>query len=184
MYRTKTMRASGLGAGFDCQHDWAEEARRGSEAKSRCSGPRVARFRPFAGALLLLLVASLAAGSVLAETGKPPERQAVIRGAKIYQNNCQSCHGQRGIGEPVYPWNLGKRDYFPAPALDDSQHAWHHSDEDLVKFILNGSPRTSRMPAWRGTLSERNVRDVVSYMKSLWSRRALECQGPRHMACM
>jgi len=133
---------------------------------------------------LLWLMIVFSAGAALAETGKPPDPQAAARGAKLYKQYCQSCHRERGAGEPVYPWHLGKPDYFPAPALDDSQHAWHHSDDDLVRFILMGSPRTSRMPAWKNVLSEHNARDLVAYMKSLWSPRILKCQGPRHMSCM
>jgi hypothetical protein len=25
---------------------------------------------------------------------------------------------------------------------------------------------------------------IVAYIKSLWSKRELECQGPKHMQCM
>lgn len=145
---------------------------------------RLAALPALGGIFLLLLLIALPAGTALAETGKPPDRQAAMRGAKLYKSHCQSCHGVRGVGEPVYPWNLGKPGYFPAPALNDSQHAWHHSDEDLIAFILQGSPRTPRMTAWKSTLSERNVRDIVAYIKSLWGPRALDCQGPRHMSCM
>ena len=28
------------------------------------------------------------------------------------------------------------------------------------------------------------ARDLVAYMKSLWSDQILECQGPRHMSYM
>lgn len=126
----------------------------------------------------------LTGGAALAETGKKPDPQAALRGAKLYTTLCQSCHGERGVGERVYPWNVGKPGYFPAPALDDSQHAWHHSDEDLLKFIREGSPRTPLMPAWKKTLSDGTIRDIIAYMKSLWGPRALECQGPRHMSCL
>jgi len=145
---------------------------------------RLAIFPVLGGMLLLLMLIALPGGAVQAETGKPPDRQAALRGAKLYQRYCQSCHGKRGVGETVYPWNLGKPGYFPAPALDDSQHAWHHSDDDLDKFILQGSPRTPRMPAWKNVLSEKNVRDIIAYFKSLWGPRAIECQGPKHMSCM
>ncbi|MDH5513301.1 MAG: cytochrome c [Gammaproteobacteria bacterium] len=133
---------------------------------------------------LVLLLVALPGGTALAETGKKPDQQAALRGAKLYKSFCQSCHGERGVGETVYPWNVGKPGYFPAPALDDSQHAWHHSDEDLLEFIREGSPRTPLMPAWKKNLSDKNIRDIIAYMKSLWSPRALECQGPRHMSCM
>ena len=133
---------------------------------------------------LLLMLIAVPGGRARAETGKPPNPQAAVRGAKLYKQYCQSCHGERGVGEVVYPWNLGKPGYFPAPALDDSQHAWHHSDEDLVQFILHGSPRTPRMPAWGRVLTEKKAEDIVAYMKSLWGPRAIECQGPKHMSCM
>lgn len=145
---------------------------------------RLVAFPAFGWILLLLMLIAIPGGTVLAETGKRSDRQAVLRGAKLYKRHCQSCHGERGVGEPVYPWNVRRPDYFPAPALDDSQHAWHHSDEDLAKFILEGSPRTPHMPAWKNKLSEKKVRDIVAYIKSLWGPRALECQGPRHMSCM
>lgn len=136
------------------------------------------------GLVILLMLIGLPVATARAETGKPPNPQAAIRGAQLYKRYCQSCHGERGVGEPVYPWNVGKPGYFPAPALDDSQHAWHHSDEDLVQFILHGSPRTPRMPAWGKVLSEKKVEDIVAYIKSLWGPRAIECQGPKHMSCM
>ena len=142
---------------------------------------RLVAFPAFGWMLLVLMLIALPGGTALAETGKRPDRHAAQRGAKLYKNFCQSCHGERGAGELVYPWNIGKPGYFPAPALDDSQHAWHHSDEDLVKLIREGSPRT---PAWKNNLSDKNIRDIVAYMKSLWGARALECQGPKHMSCM
>ena len=131
--------------------------------------------------LLALIVAPLA--SVFGETGKPPDSRAVQRGAPLYQKYCQACHGKRGVGEKLSFSAYVHREII-APALDDSQHAWHHSDDDLTAFILNGSPRTSRMPAWKGTLSEQQVRDIVAYIKSLWGPRAIGCQGPKHMSCM
>jgi len=133
---------------------------------------------------ILLILATFPGGAARAETNKPPNPQAAKRGAKIYSRYCQTCHGANGVGEFFIPGNFGKPGYFPAPALDDSQHAWHHSDEDLVNFILEGSPRTPRMPAWKKKLSKKNAEDVVAYIKSLWGSRAIECQGPRHMSCM
>lgn len=121
--------------------------------------------------------------TAFAETGKPPDPQAARRGAPLYQKYCQSCHGERGVGEKLSFSAYIHREII-APALDDSQHAWHHGDDDLTAFILNGSPRTPRMPAWKGTLSEKQVRDIVDYIKSLWGPRAIACQGPKHMACM
>jgi mono/diheme cytochrome c family protein len=73
---------------------------------------------------------------------------------------------------------------FAAPALDDSAHGWHHSDDGLVGTILNGSPRNPRMMPFKELVSEDDARNLVAYIKSLWSFRSLACQGSRHMGCM
>ncbi len=145
---------------------------------------RVPVLKPTPGSLLVAVLALLYSGIAVAETGQPPDPEAAKRGARQYAQYCASCHGQRGVGEPPVPWSVRHPEYFTAPALDDSQHAWHHSDEALVKLILQGSPRTKRMPAWKGVLSTQDAHDIVDYMKSLWGARALECQGPKHMSCM
>jgi len=119
-----------------------------------------------------------------AVTGKKPDARAAKRGAVLYRQHCISCHGDRGIGGATVPPLIRQPDYYRAPALNDSEHAWHHSDENLTKTILDGSPRTSRMPAWKHTLKKTDARDLVDYIKSLWGQRALDCQGPKHMSCM
>jgi mono/diheme cytochrome c family protein len=109
--------------------------------------------------------------------------ERIARGAALYREYCQSCHGVEGAGEP--PENVAGTDLDPAPALDDSAHAWHHSDNDLVAFILEGfEHRGGRMPGWKETLSGEQAEDIVAYFKSLWSFRSFACQGARHMACM
>lgn len=136
-----------------------------------------------AGYAYLLMTLIFISSAVFAETGKKPDPKAAKCGAEIYATYCQLCHGKRGEGEPNVQSLLIRPGYFIAPALDDSQHAWHHTDESLIKFILKGSPRTSRMAAFKGTLNVNQAHDVVAYFKSLWGPRALECQGPKHMSC-
>ena len=111
-----------------------------------------------------------------------PERLAA--GAQLYGKLCQSCHGAKGVGER--PGDPSARDEygFVAPALDDSAHGWHHGDEGLVRTILKGSPRNPRMMPFEEMVSEDEARDLVAYLKSLWSFRSLACQGARHMRCM
>ncbi len=108
---------------------------------------------------------------------------AVGDGRKLYEENCQSCHGVRGVGER--PKDMYARDEygFVAPPLDNSAHGWHHSDEGIVETILKGSDRNKRMIAWQGTLSRQDAWDVVAYLKSIWTFSSLACQGPRHVKC-
>jgi len=106
------------------------------------------------------------------------------KGRVIFQNNCATCHGEKGVGES--PGNPDAKDEFgyKAPALDNSTHAWHHSDAQLRETIREGSPRNSRMQAWKETLSDAEINAVLAYVKSLWTFRSLACQGDKHMSCM
>jgi len=134
--------------------------------------------------VLVVTLSLLVAGGLAAETGKAPEAESAARGRALYETYCQMCHGAQGVGEPVIPWSIRLPGYHSAPALDDTQHAWHHSDEQLATMILEGSRRSERMRGWKELLSSEDASDLVAYIKSLWRARALECQGPKHMSCM
>ena len=110
-------------------------------------------------------------------------RLSVFQG-RLYTGKCQSCHGIDGVGETYTLESLQTENYLTAIPLDESSHAWHHTDDALVKIILEGSPR-GRMQAWKKQgLNESDARDLVAYIKSLWGKRILDCQGPKHMQCM
>jgi len=133
---------------------------------------------------LLVTLLLVPVGS-LAETGRRDPPEMIERGAHLYQQYCLNCHGKDGIGEPSIPWSIRRPDYSTAMPLDESSHAWHHGDDNLIQIILKGTPRSrTRMPTWEGILSVEQARDLVAYIKNLWSDRILECQGPRHMSCM
>ncbi len=106
----------------------------------------------------------------------------VERGEKLYQTYCESCHGLKGIGER--PDDIYAMDEygFVAPPMDDTGHAWHHTDEALIEMTLEGSQRNPRMVAWKNVLLREDAEDLVEYIKSLWSPHIREnCQGPKHM---
>jgi len=133
---------------------------------------------------ILPAVILLVSQSLLAETGQRPDDQSVAAGKALYEQYCLSCHKESGIGEKPIPPLLKAPGFLTAMPLNETSHAWHHSDEQLVNTILEGLQRTPRMPAWIGTLTEQQVREIVAYIKSLWSDRILGCQGPKHMRCM
>ncbi len=133
----------------------------------------------------LLATLLLGTNESLAETGKRDTQELIERGARLYQDYCAICHGKEGIGEPSIPWSIRRPDYIAAMPLNESSRAWHHGDDNLMRIILKGNPRSrTRMPIWDGVLSVDQARDLVAYIKSLWGDRILECQGPRHMSCM
>ena len=134
------------------------------------------------------LLISLDDGQSWQRYGKPkkPLSQAAKQGMALYQTNCQSCHGVEAVGETLSTRAMTDRKYHPAPALNGSAHAWHHTDDNLIKTILEGSSRKggSRMQGFKEKLSKTDARDLVAYMKSFWGKRELDCQGPKHMQCM
>jgi mono/diheme cytochrome c family protein len=92
----------------------------------------------------------------------------VVRGGRLYQQNCAECHGVNGEGAP----NWRQRDpdgMFPAPPLNGSGHAWHHPKRMLQYVIANGSPGgQGRMPAWKGKLTEAEIDDIIAWFMSKW----------------
>jgi mono/diheme cytochrome c family protein len=107
---------------------------------------------------------------------------AVVRGEQLYNAYCVACHGVNGVGEN--PQDIYAQDEFGyvGPPMDSSAHAWHHTDEQLVNTILEGSSRNERMAAWKNVLTEEDAGDIVEYIKSLWTPFIREnCQGPSHM---
>lgn len=88
---------------------------------------------------------------------------SIQAGGALYNKNCRHCHGLRGKGDgPLAPRN-------PRPAdLTDAQ--WDHgsTDGEIFAIIWNGAPaQKSEMKGMKGTLSEKNVWDIVNYLRSI-----------------
>ncbi len=113
-------------------------------------------------ALLLFLVVLLVgcsnetSGTVKFPIGLTGER--VEDGERIYSQNCASCHG------PVE----GPAAIDFAPVHSASGHTWHHPDRLLYQWVLDRPPLATTMPAFRGTLSDKEIIAVLAYIKSSW----------------
>jgi mono/diheme cytochrome c family protein len=89
-----------------------------------------------------------------------PTEASIAAGKTVYQTNCVTCHGVSGAGDGPDAAGLD-----PPPA-DLITHVPLHSDGDLFSFIANGFPRTA-MPAWKGTLTDEQMWNVVNYLRTL-----------------
>jgi len=92
----------------------------------------------------------------------------VTRGQTLFLENCAVCHGQNAEGTPDWrkPLENGR---YPPPPLNGTAHAWHHSTDELKRFILNGGPPgEGRMPGWEGILKDQEIDDILVWIKSLW----------------
>lgn len=104
---------------------------------------------------------------------QPDDAVLVSSGKALYAGQCASCHGADLAGEA--DWKIRKANgRFPAPPHDPSGHTWHHPDTllfALTKFgpaKLVGEGYESDMPGFEGTLSDREIVAVLSYIKSTW----------------
>jgi mono/diheme cytochrome c family protein len=118
------------------------------------------------------LVAALVLSSCGSGTAQPETTQSqgqIERGAKLYQVNCQSCHG--GATE-------GKLKDLPPPH-NANGHTWHHADQQLTVMVLNGisfSLEEQKMPAFKDKLTEEEVKAILAYIKTWWTEEQRQWQ--------
>ena len=128
--------------------------------------------------LLLVLVAGgvFAYGSGIFDAPggiDPGDRDKVALGARIYAENCASCHGADLEGQPDWRRRLASG-RLPAPPHDETGHTWHHPDAQLFALTkqgpaaLVGGGYESDMPAYESVLSDAEIWAVLSYIKSRW----------------
>ena len=92
----------------------------------------------------------------------------IVRGGKVYQQNCAQCHGVNAEGAPN--WHLpGADGKYPPPALNGTAHAWHHPMPAHKHTIREGTLAIGgNMPAWKDKLSEQDIEDVIAWFQSKW----------------
>lgn len=99
----------------------------------------------------------------------------LTRGARVYGENCASCHGAKLEGQPNWKEKLPDGTWL-APPHDDSGHTWHHSDRWLFYVVEKGiaGPRAesgdqSVTHQFGDKLSDSEIRAVLEYIKAQWS---------------
>lgn len=88
---------------------------------------------------------------------------SIARGKKLYAANCASCHGEKGAGDGPAGAALN-----PKPA-NLATMAPQHPAGDLAWKIENGR---GAMPAWKGTLKQNQIWDVVNFLQKSAGPRA------------
>ena len=88
--------------------------------------------------------------------------KSIADGQKLYQTNCRHCHGAKGLGDgPLAPTD-------PSPSnLTDAE--WNHgsSDGEIFALISNGAGPDSQMKPMKTKLSNRDIWNVINYIRSL-----------------
>ena len=92
--------------------------------------------------------------------------EAAAAGKTIFEANCVPCHGPQGEGDGPAAAELN-----PKPAnLSDGDMMGMLSDGYLYWRVTEGGamdPFNSAMPAWKTVLSEEQVWQVISYVRTL-----------------
>jgi mono/diheme cytochrome c family protein len=107
-----------------------------------------------------LLIASGLLGSA------PSRAQDQAEGRKLYASYCASCHGDKGKGDGVAGKSL------PAKPADHTNGAVMNqlTDKFLTEVIAKGGAAVGKsafMPAWSGALNEKQIRDLLAFIRSL-----------------
>ncbi len=102
-----------------------------------------------------LLVLAALAGPAAADTAKDN-----------YNAYCVQCHGLQGngMGLNVRDMAVQPRDHTDVKAMSG------RSDEELFKVIKEGGLAISKsvlMPAWRDVLSDKEINDLVGFLRDL-----------------
>ncbi len=121
----------------------------------------------------LVLAACAGSGPTAAEPPTPrptemPTPDPVILGREAFIRICAACHGPNAEG---YANELN------APALDATEHASEHPDQQIHDWIVNGKLGLGReMPAQGENLTDEEVHAVIAYLQTLWTEEQLAVQ--------
>ena len=91
-------------------------------------------------------------------------------GAKVYSTNCSSCHGAQGQGMPGSFPPLANN---PVVTGDPNKVIGIVIGGLHGSIVVGGTTYNGQMPPWKGTLSNADIADVITYIRgSLGSNKA------------
>jgi cytochrome c oxidase cbb3-type subunit III len=95
------------------------------------------------------------AQQVLSLSGQEFDATLAAKGQDLFDENCSACHGAGGTGDV----DIG------APDLTDAIWLYAGDAKTITETITNS--RYGVMPAWRGRLTEAQIRQVTTYVHQL-----------------
>ncbi|MFZ1018198.1 MAG: cytochrome c [Candidatus Cybelea sp.] len=134
--------------------------------------------RFFAAAALVLALAACAKGSNNASTAAAASASAAAEaenpasasdGATVYLENCSSCHQTNGEGvSGAFPPLAGN------PVVTGSPVTVIAIVKNGLegKIVVHGNAYSGIMPAWKKQISDQQIAEVISYIRSAWNNNS------------
>jgi cbb3-type cytochrome c oxidase subunit III len=136
------------------------------------------------------LLAFAFVATVVVAAAAAPEASAAARGAaspgaaagaKVFAANCTGCHGANGTGQPgIFP-SLAANPYVSG----DKKRVIHTVKFGLTgKIVAKGVKYDGTMPAWTGALTDAQIADVLTYIRSAWGNKGSAVTAPEVRAAV
>ncbi len=102
--------------------------------------------------------------STPAQSQPPTPADEIAKAKELYATNCMICHKDSGKGGKV---TIEGKSLEPVDLTSAKLKA--RTDDKLIKQIVEGVPDEG-MPAFKGKLTENEIKQVVSHIRSLQGR--------------
>jgi mono/diheme cytochrome c family protein len=98
---------------------------------------------------------------------------ALASGRTLYSTNCANCHKENGTGgEVVIEGKKLKPDNLTSAEIKG------FSDDKIIRYVMNGV-EDEGMPAFKGKLSEGEMRDIVHFIRIELQKMPPPSPGPK-----
>ena len=95
------------------------------------------------------------------------------KGKSLFAVNCASCHG-------IHAQGTKRKEHRSPPALNGHGHVTHHPPQTLLEHIRNGGKKKGEwMPAFGKRLSDKEQREVLYYLYTLWPEKVRKRYGKK-----
>jgi mono/diheme cytochrome c family protein len=124
------------------------------------------------GLLFAAVAVAVAAGrsGPVGNTVVSPTPEPVLRGQRVFTENCAMCHGDAGQGNgELAPMLTRRAGAYPANIADPARLR-RLGMSGVRRVVTEGGAHTGRsnlMPAWAGRLTARQIDDVSAFVMSL-----------------
>lgn len=134
-----------------------------NEHAMRYAGATTIALLTLLGSLVALALVACAAPTSSPTPSATPD--PAIQGRQVFLRVCAICHGENAEGNA---------NVLAAPALDSTEHAWHHPDPQIHDWIVNGKLGLGKqMPSLGEQLTDEEVHAVIAYLHTLWTPEQL-----------